>query len=444
MRLNPSRGNLAMWLNKLQKTAIRASILILLVCVGAVLPEQAVGAAKTKITYWTFLDPSDPSPRSVAQTKIIQSYMAKHPDIEVAVETIHWSKLDSMLITAAAAGGGPDVAKLFSPWFTQHVKAKTVAPLDEFLKDLTPQDREDFLLPWNSMSFAGNVLALFHEHRARMLWYRKDLLEQAGLRVPKSWEEMGRAGGKLQSDRMIGFALGLSRKGQATFFMEWLVPTLWGAGGQLLTDDGKAAFNSEAGVRVFQLIKDLVTTYKAMPQGVVGLGEEDLTDGFKAGTVAMMPQGTHRVENVRAAKGIGDNLQTAPMPSLNPEKPSPAYTTGMTLAIGMNSKHKDAAWKFILHYLSPESQLLDAKISGTLPVRKSVYRDAWFKTKEAQSLVQWKTYIEQNGRTMRYPEKFPVLQEWLAEAAQQIVVKGDPIKKTLDDVAARWNAELGK
>jgi ABC-type glycerol-3-phosphate transport system substrate-binding protein len=94
--------------------------------------------------------------------------------------------------------------------------------------------------------------------------------------------------------------------------------------------------------------------------------------------------------------------------------------------------------------LSPESQLLDAKIAGTLPVRKSVYADPWFKTKDAESLVQWKTYIEQYGRTMRYPEKFSVLQEWLAEAAQQIVVKGDPIKKTLDDVAARWNAEIGK
>jgi len=424
----------------------RTAALVVAVMIGllAWVPQPAEAAAKTKITFWTFLDPSDAAPRSVAQGKIIQDFMNKNPDIEVTVEPVPLFNLDSMLITATAAGGGPDVVKLFSAWFTQHVKARSVVPLNEFAKELTAQEKQDFLLPWDTMSFDGKLLAMFHEHRVRMLWYRKDLLDHAGLRVPKTWDEVGRAGGKLASDRLIGFALGLSRKGQATFFMEWLIPTLWGAGGQLLTEDGKAAFNSEAGVRAFQLIKDLVTTYKAMPQSVVGLGEEELTDGFKAGTVAMMPQGTHRVENVRAAKGIGANLRTAYMPSFTVDKPSPAYTTGQMLAIGTNSKQKEAAWKFIRHYLSPESQLLDAKIAGTLPVRKSVYADPWFKTKDAESLVQWKTYIEQYGRTMRYPEKFSVLQEWLAEAAQQIVVKGDPIKKTLDDVAARWNAEIGK
>jgi len=424
-----------------QKSVLFAcTLLMLLVCV----PLSAPAAARTKITFWTFLNPSDPSPRSVAQGIIVQDFMTKNPNIEVAIEPVQLFNLDSMLITATAAGGGPDVVKVFSAWFTQHVKAGSVAPLDDLAKDMTAQDKQDFLLPWDAMRFDGKLLAMFHEHRTRMLWYRKDLLDQAGLQVPKSWDEVGKAGGKLSTDRQIGFALGLSRKGQATFFMEWLIPTLWGAGGQLLADDGKAAFNSEAGVKVFQLVKDLVTSYKAMPQSVVGLGEEELTDGFKAGTVAMMPQGTHRVENVRAAKGIGPNLQTAYMPSFGGDKPSPAYTTGQMLAIGANSKQKEAAWKFIRHYLSFESQLLDAKTAGTLPVRKSVYADPWFKTKDAESLVHWKTYIEQYGRTMRYPEKFPVLQEWLAEAAQQIIVKGDPIKKTLDDVAARWNAELGR
>ncbi|MFI5341684.1 MAG: extracellular solute-binding protein, partial [Candidatus Methylomirabilales bacterium] len=153
-------------------------------------------------------------------------------------------------------------------------------------------------------------------------------------------------------------------------------------------------------------------------------------------------QGSMRVSAAREAKDIGPMIRTAPVPGFQAGKPSPGMTAGQTVTIGANSKNKDAAWRFIEYFLSAKAQLPFAK-AGIVPVRKSVYVDPFFQTPEGREITQWRDYIDKYGRVGRYPEDFAKLSELLARAAQDVVLRNVPVKKALDEAAAKYDAQAG-
>lgn len=419
---------------------VQCIVLGVVLLLGAGTP--ALGAAKTTITLWTFLNPEAGDPRSRALKATVEGFMAENPDIEVKVESIHWGKIDGLAIQAAAAGGGPDVLNVYSVQLTKHVNAKTVAPLNAYVEKWYAQSKNDYIIPLKETEYDGKVMALLWETRVWVLWYRQDLLEKAGAKMPQSLDDLAKVAQKIGSDRMHGFVVGLSETQLAAAFVETFEPLLWAAGGSLLDAKGRAAFNGPAGQRVMQWIADLART-GGMGKAAASMNADDILAGFKAGTVAMSFQGSMRVSAAREARDVGPMIQTAPVPGFDPGKPAPGMTAGQTLTIGANSKNKDAAWRFMEYYLSPKAQVNFAK-AGVVPVRKSVYNDPYFQTPQGRELIQWRDYIDKHGRVGRYPEDFAKLSELLARAAQDVVLRSVPVKKALDDAAARYNAQAGQ
>lgn len=421
----------------LVQCAVVVSVVLL-----AVSPPASAGT-KTTITFWTFFNPEAADPRSKAVKAIIEGFEAENPDVNVKVETVHWGKISSLVIQASAAGGGPDVVQIFSNHITQHVKAKTIVPLNPYMRKWAEENKDDYLIRLKDVEYDGNVMALPWEVRIlTALWYRKDLLERAGAKVPKTLDEVSAVARKIATDRVHGFVVGLAETMLASALVEMFDPLMGVYGGSLLDAQERAAFNSPAGVKAMQWIADLVHT-GAMGKAAVAMNYDDITSGFKAGTIAMAFHGTHRIGTARQAKDIGPMIRMAPMPGLHPDKPAPVLIAGQTLMIGANSKNKEAAWRFIEYYLSPKAQLHSAKaLMG--PVRKSVYDDPFFTTPEGQELLQWRDAISSRGRMARYPEDFPKLCQLLARAAQDIVLRDTPIRKALDDAAAQYNAYVGK
>jgi multiple sugar transport system substrate-binding protein len=429
-----------MWKNNGRRIQV-AMLMLLVVALLLGVGGPAHAAAKTTVTFWTFLNPEAADPRSKALKAAIEGFMAENPDIEVKAESIHWGKIDGLAIQAAAAGGGPDILNIYSVQLTKHVNAKVVAPLNTYVEKWYPKNKDDYIIPLKETEYDGKVMALLWETRVWVLWYRQDLLEKAGLKVPQTLDELAKAAQKIASDRVQGFVVGLSDTQLAAAFVETFEPLLWARGGSLLDAKGKAAFNSPAGQQTLQWIADLVRT-GGMGKEAVGMNADDILSGFKAGTTAMSFQGSMRVSAAREGKDVGPMIRTAPVPGLQAGKPTPGLTAGQTLTIGANSKNKDAAWRFIEYYLSPKVQLGFAKAS-VVPIRKSVYVDPYFQTPQGQELIQWRDYIEKYGRVGRYPEDFAKLSELLARAAQDVVLRNVPVKQALDDAAAKYNAQAG-
>jgi multiple sugar transport system substrate-binding protein len=120
------------------------------------------------------------------------------------------------------------------------------------------------------------------------LFYRKDILDQAGVTPPSTWTEVVEAGKAVQaSSELAGIALPYGKlNGQN---LQVWINLLWGHGGDLFDKDGNPVFNSEAGVDATQQFIDLLLEHKIVPFGAAAYVEQDAVNSFKQGNSAMLP-----------------------------------------------------------------------------------------------------------------------------------------------------------
>ena len=394
--------------------------------------------AATTLKFWTFLTVDSPDPRSAALKSVIEGFNKSQSEYEVQIQSINYGRIDNQVIQATAAGEGPDIINVYSDLLPTHIAAKTIVPLDAYVSKMSAAEQNDFVMPLKQFQDGGKQMAIPWETRVWLLWYRKDLLAKASLQPPKTLDELGQVAGKLTTPQVMGFSMGASTGNLGAGAYETFIPLLWAAGGDITDAQGKATFNSEAGVKALTYLHDLVTKYNGMRSTVVSMTADDMVSSFKAGTAAMVIGGSYRVAAARA--GQTENLVTAPIPGWTADKPTPARVAGQTLAIGANSKNKDGAWKFIQYYLSAPSQLAFAK-AGVMPVRASVYKDAFFQSPQGEETQRWATYAKDHGRLTRTPTDFAKLSESLARAIQEVLLKNADPKKALDAAASEYNGQ---
>jgi len=399
-----------------------------------------LAAPSVTITYWDFIPFGGDDPRGKALADNVASFEAKNPDIKVKVETVPYPQISSRLIQAAATGKTPEVIRIQDMFLSLHVAAGTIAPLNEYARN---HNWLDSLIPKSGVTFQNKIMAIPQDVRCPVLEYREDLLRKKGLKVPQTWDELGQTAAALSGDGVSGFEMGLSRSDLASNLVETFVSMLWDAGGEVFDKNGKAAFNSKAGVKVVQTLYDLMYKYKAMSQNSLSYTYNSIHQGLQSGTIAMGTLGTHRVNTIRVQSGLGDRLQTAALPGFSRSKPSPTLMFYFTLAMGNYTDDKKAAWKFIEFMTSREAELRRVK-AGELPISVSTYNDPWFQSGQAKEMLMWKDYMAKRGRAFRYPEQWEQFSVMFADTIQYIMLKQAPIKPALDELAKKYNALLVK
>lgn len=420
------------------------NIIFVLSMICLILFLSAGVSAKTTLTYWTFIDPVDLGPRSQVQNTLIQNFEKEHPEIDINIEVQQWNKIPSQLIIASYSKKGPDLVRVFQPTFAQVVAAKTLAPLNEYLGQITEEEKEKYIIPWEMTVVNGEKYGFFWDTRVRNLWYRKDLLEKAGLNIPedlpKTLDELAIVAQKIQTEEITGIFVPVALK-YSSSTGESFLPLLYGAGGKLLNEDGTAAFNSKAGVKVAEWIDDLVYKYKVMPEDVSAMSYEDMYQAFLGGTVAFLISGSHRVVEARSDSGLGDNIQTMPIPSFDEDKPSPAWTSGWILSVGNYSKHKEEAYELLKYMTSTEAQLLSAMVGGQMPSIIDVIDDPWFNKSEAKDMRSWLDYANNYPlKISGLPENWKRLTDCLAEGLENMLLLRTTAKEALDQAAAKYDS----
>ncbi len=178
-----------------------------------------------------------------------------------------------------------------------------------------------------------------------------------------------------------------------------------------------------------------------MQPSVVSLADYDVMAGFKAGTTGMAILGSYLVTAARSNSAIGASIRTAPVPGWQPSTPTPARLAAQCLGIGANCAHADGAWAFIQYYTSPESQLAFAK-AGVMPSRDASYADAFFSgTDQGKEMIEWKTYIKQDGRFEPLPKDFTQLSQDLVQAVQEVLLHGAEPEHALAEAARLYNQQ---
>lgn len=383
------------------------------------------------MTFTIFLDPaSTDDPRCVVLKEIVDEYNATNAyGNTVTVESIHWSQYESQLIQKTAAGNGPDIVNAFSDQLMQHIEAGTIQPMTKYAKEFIAETPAYIHTAEKLTQADGEIYSLPWESRVTVNWYRNDIFDKA----PETWDDLLAAAEK-STDLAMGFAVGLSEGSNGTALMETFTPWLRSAGGDLFDKDGKAIFNSEAGVKVVNFIKQLVDA-GTMDGSVLNMAYDDVVDAFKSGTVYSMDAGTQRASTIKSSDLAG-SFSSAPIAGV--DGAAPAFVAGQTLAIGSQAKDPDMAWDFIRYFYSVENQKkwMSAKC---MTIRTDVFDDPEIQAMDDyEEMKMWSEYATTGNMTF-FPADYSELEVKIAQAVQSVVFQGADAQAALDSAADWYN-----
>lgn len=133
-----------------------------------------------EITFWTqFTGPVD-----IAALKEITANFTKQTGINVKFVQVTGPQVtdNTKLMTAVAGGTGPDVYMLDRFIVAERAASGLLEPLDEFIRSDKPNLSADYQpFAWAETQFKKQTYALPFDTDTRALYYRKDVIKEAGL-----------------------------------------------------------------------------------------------------------------------------------------------------------------------------------------------------------------------------------------------------------------------
>ena len=204
----------------------------------------------------------------------------------------------------------------------------------------------------------------------QMLFYRKDLFEQAGLKPPTTLEELEAAAKKLHNPDKDVF--GIVSRGQRGAAVTQFSSYLFEHGGDFLKD-GKSVFHSPESIKAIQFYGRILKNYG--PPGVTNMSWPQAQALMASGKVAMWTDASTLLPGLLDPQKskVADKIGLAPFPA-GPSGFKPFNVVPWAVSISAQSKNKDAAWEFI-KWLGSKDVMKKAQIAGNTTSRNAVWVD---------------------------------------------------------------------
>lgn len=366
--------------------------------------------------------------------KLVEQFNAEHPNIKVTYQSTPWNNWYQTFTTAIAAGTGPDVSTGAGYQAFQFYDMDAILPIDDVIEEWRAEGKLDDFYPGliDTMIYDGHYVALPWATDVRVWYYRKDLFEQAGVSVPKTFEEFREVMKQLSGDGKYGMVVHAVDNGGVHF----LLTTMINNGGGMFTEDKKVDFMNERNVETFRWIAELVKDGSIDPASA-GFKSEDATKAIGSGTAAVHLTSPGFKDEL---PDIADKLAVLPpMEGLHGDKGTLRWVNNMMIYSA--TEHPEEAKTFLKWWSENNKLLWTEGHSGQLPARISVAQDPYFQEDPIlkQILDEYVPIGKPTGT--HYPSAFPELNEIEGEGvlhtlAQEILLGKDPVE-TMEKAQAR-------
>mgnify|MGYP001170033141 CR=1 FL=1 len=282
--------------------------------------------------------------------EIIRESFTPQTGIDVKISSLPWAESDRRFQLAVASGDAPDTALMSGLLASElGVRGAMVDLKQEFGSDFTEHTKNHFPGVFNTYEFMGAVFGIPFQMDMSMMAYRLDLVQELGIEVPNTWQEVRNIVPKLQAKEM-NFAL-VAGIGDGSF--RDFSAFLWQNGGAFYSEDRLAsAWDLPESIKGFTEYTDFYTQYK-IPQEPMHL------EGFRRGElpITCLPYWVYANMNISLPELKGKwDLELIPGTMRNGKLDRTSWAAGTPFAIFKNSKHKKEAWEFVKFMTSPEFQ----------------------------------------------------------------------------------------
>jgi len=262
-----------------------------------------------------------------------------------------------------------------------------------------PEGHTDNMLqtPIDSVTVDGAMYGMPIHTDANALYYRTDLLEEAGYDgPPETYMELVDMAQdiKEQSDQDLNGYIwqGGSNEGLTIMWLNWF----WGMGGEL-RQDGDLVVNSQEGIDALSHAVDLIHEYGITPESVPASSTDENRQTFQQGNTIFMRNWPYAVAIMNEdGSPVQGNFDVAPMPKAedHPDAQN-SCLGGWNLFINANSQNKEAAQQFASFMASMEAQETMALEHSRLPVRQELYSDEYYE--QAPQLETFAQIVDQTS-----------------------------------------------
>lgn len=355
-----------------------------------------------------------------------------------------YSDLSTKIMAAAKANTLPVLAQAYEDWMTEYLE-------NDLIKDLTPyvtheeigfseDELNDIVDVFREANiWDGKYYGMPFNKSTKLLFYNVDYLEDAGLEVPTTWEELREASEKLTFEKDGRKVVGLGLENSVTLeFNQWVHQ----AGGVYFDEaTGEFKLNSPEGKEALEFVNGMIQDGIARTAGEDGYMSGPFARGdvaFYIGSSAGIPY----VAEPAAENGI--NWSAAVLPA-GKEAAAPFAGTNVVVFSSATDEEVYAAWEYIKFLINADNTAYWAMQTGYLPVRYSALEsDAWLQ------------YVEENPVYGVGPQQFEVgfldprikgaydLKKAVAKELDRVLLGEISVEEGLENAEKAAERELGK
>ncbi|HJV96076.1 MAG TPA: sugar ABC transporter substrate-binding protein, partial [Albitalea sp.] len=370
--------------------------------------------------------------------QMLPEFERTHPGVKVQVQQLPWTAAHEKLLTAFAGDAMPDVAQMGNTWIPEMAALRSLEPLDPWIARSTVVNPADYFSGiWDTNVIDGVTQGVPWYVDTRLLFYRHDLLAQAGFNAPpKTWDEwraMMQAIQARATPQQHALLLPTNE------YDPLIALALQQSDPMLREQMSRGNFSSPGFRRALSFYAEIFA--KGWAPGVTNNQIANVWNEFGRGSFVFYISGPWNIEEFkrRLPPEQQSSWMTAPLPG--PDGPGASSAGGSSLVVFRSSRHKPEAWALIEYLSTPAQQLRFHAISDNLPPRRSAWADP-----RLAADVYARAFRDQLERA----KPAPAVPEWerianeLQLTAARVVGNGESIDAATRELDARVDGFLEK
>lgn len=385
---------------------------------------------ETTLKFWTF------GREGEVVGELLTEFERAHPGTHIVVQNMPLTAAHEKLLTAFAGDALPDLCQLGNTWIPEFAALGALEPLQAYLDQSTVVRRDDYFAGiWDTNVVDGRLYGVSWYVDTRLLFYRKDLLAQAGFdHAPRDWDEWRRAMAAIKKNQGADkYAIFLPLNE-----FEPLLNLAIQQSDPLLRDENTRGNFESAGFR--RALDFYVQAFRenwAPPMSNTQVA--NVWDEFAKGFFAFYITGPWNVGEFkrRLPAALQGSWGTAPLPGAN--GPGGGAAGGSSFAIFRTSKNKQLAWELVEFLSEVKRQQHFYTLTGDLPARRSAwdYREL----EEDEYTHAFRAQLEFVKPTPKVPEWERIANE-MQLMAERVVRGGESADAALRQLDAKIDDEI--
>jgi multiple sugar transport system substrate-binding protein len=313
--------------------------------------------------------------------KLVSGYSPAQGLGKASYQIIQWNGFYQTFSSAIAAKSGPAVSSGAGFQAFQFAEQGAIAYADNFIETLKKDGTYDDFLPGvlDTMKTDKGYVAVPWQTDVRPFWYNQALLDQAGAKVPTSWDELLTAGQALKKIGVSGFATGSGADNNIG--AHTMVAMMVNNGGGLFDPDGKPECVTDANIQAMTFVRELANE-GIIDKGAVSYTIDNLLTQWNSKKAGI---GIHTPGLAAQASKVGKDLHVT-----SPLKSPSGTVAGLyfvnNLMMYSNTPSQEASEAFLKYYFDQLHTYWETPVGLAVPVLKSIATADYY-TKDANQVA---------------------------------------------------------